>query len=64
MIKENIESCKKLEKILKKQIRIINIIQKCSENKNSAYWEYLSDFMTEYNNNKVSILELEKDLGL
>lgn len=60
----NVENCKKLERVLKKQIRIVNIIKSCSENANSAYWEYLSDFMTEYDKNKEKISELERDLGL
>lgn len=64
MIQENIENCKKLERILEKQIRIMNIIKQCSENANSTYWEYLSDFIAEYNENKEKIFELEKDLGL
>lgn len=64
MLQENIENCKKLEKILKKQIRIVNVIKQCSEDTNSAYWKYLSDFMTEYDENKEKIFELERDLGL
>ena len=64
MIQENIENCKKLEKVLKKQIRIVNIIKQCSENDDSAYWEYLSNFITEYDENKEKISELERDLGL
>jgi ferritin len=64
MNEENIKNCKKLERILKKQIRIVNIIETCSKNIDSAYWKYLSDFMTEYYENKEKISELEKDLGL
>jgi hypothetical protein len=54
----------KLERLFKKQARIMFIMKTCAENENSAYREYLSDFMTEYDENKQKISELEKDLGL
>lgn len=53
-----------LEKLLKKQARIVHIVQHCKDNPDSAYMDYLSDFMTEYTLNKEKIADLEKDLGL
>lgn len=54
----------KLERLFKKQARIMFIMKTCAENENSAFREHLSDFMTEYDENKQKISELEKDLGL
>ena len=53
-----------LERMLRKQARIILIMKTCAENEKSAYHEHLSEFMTEYDMNKKKIFELEKDLGL
>ena len=53
-----------LEKLLKKQARIAHIVQHCKDNPDSAYVDYLSNFMTEYALNKEKIADLEKDLGL
>jgi hypothetical protein len=53
-----------LERLLRKQARIMLIMKTCAENENSAYHAHLSEFMTEYDLNKRKIFELEKDLGL
>ena len=53
-----------MQKLLKKQQRVMQIMLICAENKNSAYHEHLSDFMLDYHQYKDKIAELEKNLGL
>lgn len=53
-----------MQKLLRKQQRIMQIMLICAENANSAYHEHLSDFMLDYHRYKEKIAELERNLGL
>lgn len=53
-----------IQKLLRKQQRIMQIMLICAENANSAYYKYLSDFMLDYHRYKEKIAELERNLGL